>query len=155
MIAVPTVAPSVTNTPSTGPNSTPLPAARIGPGTNTGGEDGGHHDVGQWRGGTRRGDGAPNILDVDDARDGDQIEQPEQEGCEQGESQDVATSASGGGTCHCRSCSSDSPAPQQVSSMHPAMGPPPAATAATSGRRASWRSPACPRNCRHASCNSQ
>ena len=34
MIAVPTVAPSVTNTPSTGPNSTPLPAARIGPGTN-------------------------------------------------------------------------------------------------------------------------
>ena len=33
MTAVPTVAPSVTNNPSTGPNNTPLPAARIGPGT--------------------------------------------------------------------------------------------------------------------------
>ena len=35
MIAVPTVAPSVTNNPSTGPNNTPLVAAKIGPGTNT------------------------------------------------------------------------------------------------------------------------
>ena len=33
MTAVPTVAPRVTNTPSTGPNSAPLVAARIGPGT--------------------------------------------------------------------------------------------------------------------------
>jgi hypothetical protein len=33
MIAVPTVAPRVTNKPSTGPNNTPLPAAKIGPGT--------------------------------------------------------------------------------------------------------------------------
>ena len=35
IVAVPTVAPSVTKVPSTGPNSMPLPAARIGPGTNT------------------------------------------------------------------------------------------------------------------------
>lgn len=33
-VAVPTVAPSVTKTPSSGPNSNPLPAARIEPGTN-------------------------------------------------------------------------------------------------------------------------
>jgi hypothetical protein len=33
-IAVPTVAPSVTKIPSTGPNRIPLPAARIAPGTN-------------------------------------------------------------------------------------------------------------------------
>ena len=33
-IAVPTVAPSVTKMPSTGPNRIPLPAARIAPGTN-------------------------------------------------------------------------------------------------------------------------
>lgn len=33
MHAVPMAENSVTNVPSTGPNSTPLPAARMGPGT--------------------------------------------------------------------------------------------------------------------------
>jgi hypothetical protein len=54
IVAVPTVAPSVTKVPSTGPNSMPLPAARIGPGTNSApikqpdherGECGEPHDV--------------------------------------------------------------------------------------------------------------
>jgi Luciferase-like monooxygenase len=40
----------------------------------------------------------PDIRDVDDARDGNQIEQPEQERGKQNKSHDVAPSVAGGGT---------------------------------------------------------
>ena len=96
MIAVPTVAPRVTNKPSTGPNSTPLPAARIGAGHEDRAERRRHHDIGQRRGGTRCGDRAPDILHVDHACDCHQIEQPEQERSEHGEAHDVASSGGGG-----------------------------------------------------------
>ncbi len=44
---------------------------------------------------------------------------------------------------------------QRVTSRQPAIGPPPLVTTATSGWRATWRTPASPRSCRHASCNTQ
>ena len=111
MIAVPTVAPSVTNSPSTGPNNTPLPAARIGPGTKIAPSARRHHDKGQRRERTRGGDRAPDILDVDYASDRNQIEQPEQERREQGEPHDVASSGGGGGPVVVGHAGSDSPAP--------------------------------------------
>jgi hypothetical protein len=55
-------------------------------------QDGGHHDVSQWRNRPRGGNRAPHILDIDDAGDCNEIEQPEQERREQGESHDVASS---------------------------------------------------------------
>jgi hypothetical protein len=47
-----------------------------------GAEDGRHHDVGQRRNRTGGGHRASDALDIDDARDGNEIEQAEKKRCE-------------------------------------------------------------------------
>ena len=97
MIAVPTVAPSVTNRPQHGSEQHAAGGSQDRTRYEHRAEAGGYDDVGQWRDGTRGGNRAPNVLDVDDPSDRNEIEQPEQERREQGEAHDVVSSGNGGG----------------------------------------------------------